>query len=226
MSYSDYTYNSKNPLVRFAHRQRFKISLDFSNPKDGDKILDYGCGDGKFLNSIKANCILVGYEPYMEPVLDNKIQIFKMIGEVNDFADKHGKFDVITCFEVLEHFNQTNQRRMLKEMKNLLSESGHLIISVPIEIGFPPLIKNLRRKMLSTDPLYTYKNIIKSALGYDFNEYRAGEGYLFEHLGFHYKKLEKIFDQDFVIRKRRYSPFRRMGYNFNSQVFYKLKSKV
>jgi hypothetical protein len=62
-------------------------------------------------------------------------------------------------------------------------------------------------------------------LGRPFKEYRSGDGYLYEHLGFNHRKLEKVVADYCIILEKHYSPFKFLGYNFNSQVFYKLKPK-
>lgn len=106
MSYADYTYNSKNFLARFAHCSRFKLSIKFTNPQSTDKILDYGCGDGLFLNSIFEKCTVVGYEPYMQAVANNKVKICKSVEEAILLTKTNGRYNKVTCFEVLEHFNE------------------------------------------------------------------------------------------------------------------------
>jgi|SRR6185437_6883587 len=224
MSYSDITYNSKNPLARFAHRQRFKNSIKAINLTNGISILDYGCGDGKFLNELGSlnkdkNLNLVGYEPFMEPIEGNKIRIEKNLADLNN-----EKFDVVTCFEVLEHFNPTNQYNYLQNMIAHLKSNGLVIVSVPIEIGIPALVKNLRRRTLFKGEQFSYKNIFKSFLGNPPAEFRIKDGYL-DHMGFNYKDLEKLFKKDFVIVTKTFSPFKFLGSNFNSQVFYELKLK-
>ena len=50
--YSDYTYNSRNPLVRFSHRKRFLTALNFILKENFKNLLDYGAGDGHFLKEV------------------------------------------------------------------------------------------------------------------------------------------------------------------------------
>jgi hypothetical protein len=42
------TYDSLNPLIRFAHRSRLQKALGLVNAKSGYNVLDYGCGDAHF----------------------------------------------------------------------------------------------------------------------------------------------------------------------------------
>ena len=76
--YSDNTYNSKNFLVRFSHRNRFKKALScVMKEKKNDTLLDYGTGDGHFLIELskeKKFIDLVGFEPIMLPKNNNEIK--------------------------------------------------------------------------------------------------------------------------------------------------------
>ena len=224
MSYSRTTYDSYNPLARFAHRQRFKNSVLSIQVSEGISLLDYGCGDGKFLNELaekyKTKKIhLMGFEPYMSAIANNKIKIVQHLEELSG-----EKFDYVTCFEVMEHFNPQKQEAICIDFTKLLKPEGTLIVSVPIEIGFPALIKNIRRKYSYKGKQFTFKNIFKSILGKPMPEYRNREGYL-DHMGFSYKDLELLFDKYFLIKNKTFSPLKGMGANVNSQVFYELSLK-
>ena len=152
-SYDDYTYNSKNPLARYAHNSRFKISLDILKSKGGKNILDFGCGDGYFLNNLKemsTNQLFTGYEPYMTTKKDfDKINIYSKWDEVEKHVKENGFFDVVTSFEVMEHFSEKRQIENLEKISAILKKRGKLVISVPIEKGLVTLIKNIRRILIS-----------------------------------------------------------------------------
>jgi 2-polyprenyl-3-methyl-5-hydroxy-6-metoxy-1,4-benzoquinol methylase len=151
-TYAETTYNSRNMLKRFAHRTRFKKSLDLI-PSDRDiRLLDFGCGDGMFINMLKNNRIagvgvLIGYEPYMDSISGNSITIVKNWTDIKQMQP----FNCITCFEVLEHFTQSKQQEVLQEIYSILTGDGILIISVPIENGFPSVVKNIIRRLKHKD---------------------------------------------------------------------------
>jgi hypothetical protein len=137
-------------------------------------------------------------------------------------------FNCITCFEVLEHFSQSKQREVLLEICSVLAEEGSLIISVPIEKGFPSVVKNIFRRLSTKDKsTYSIKNIVAAFYGKPLPELRQREEeYLAPHVGFYYQDLEPIFLQYFDIVEKCLSPFSFLGYNANSQVFYKLKKRA
>jgi cyclopropane fatty-acyl-phospholipid synthase-like methyltransferase len=228
VTYADSTYNSKNPLKRFAHRMRLRKSLNLIPSNSNNiRLLDFGCGDGIFLNNLNARTSykgeLFGYEPYMSSVSNNSVVIMQDWIEVKQKAP----YDYITCFEVLEHFTQNKQQEVLQEIHSILNDDGLLIISVPIEKGCPSIIKNMIRRLKYKDKVtYSIKNIIASFHGKSLPEFRQGNKYLYlNHMGFYFEDLEFIFLQYFYIIEKNFSPFPFFGYNINSQVFFKLKKR-
>jgi hypothetical protein len=127
---------------------------------------------------------------------------------------------------VLEHLNLETQIEALEKFTSVLKEDGRLIISVPIEVGFPSVVKNIRRNTFNgISKTYTLKNTIASFLGRKtkhMKSHRQKEGSL-SHLGFFHGDLEKVFLNYFKILKKSFSPFKGLGLNLNSQVFYELK---
>jgi cyclopropane fatty-acyl-phospholipid synthase-like methyltransferase len=212
-------------LKRFAHRMRFKKSLNLV-PVDRDiRLLDFGCGDRLFLNSLNAKMGggggLIGYEPYMDSISGNFLTIMKNWTDIKQMQP----FNCITCFEVLEHFTQNKQQEVLREMYSILTNDGILIVSVPIEKGFPSVVKNIIRRLKYKDKTtYSIKNIVASFYGNPLPEFRQGKEYL-NHLGFYYQDLESVFLQYFDVVEKCLSPFPFLGYNANSQIFYKLKKR-
>jgi cyclopropane fatty-acyl-phospholipid synthase-like methyltransferase len=229
-NYADYTYNSKNGLKRFAHRKRFQYAIDLIPKENATRLLDFGCGDGLFLNQLnkmhRREIRLLGFEPFLHPIDDNVVPIVADWQDViKETANDH-LFNCITCFEVLEHFSPQKQIALIEQMCSVLCENGLLIVSVPIESGIPSLVKNIirRRNNKKKRQLYSYKNIVHSFWGKSMDDYRQGGDYL-EHLGFYLADLEKIFSRYFHILDKTYSPFQWLGKQVNSQVFYRLQKK-
>jgi len=89
-------------------------------PKKG-KIMDIGSGYGTFLEKMK-NYDITGVEPSIKRRQIAKVKILKNL-------PKHGKYDTICMFHVLEHLNYPIE--YLSNLKPLLNKSGVLIIEVP-----------------------------------------------------------------------------------------------
>jgi len=90
-------------------------------------LLDFGCGSGEFLGSMKkTGWNVAGVERAQKPrdyaaSLDLDIR-----EEIDQFKDQ---FDVITLWHVLEHISDAHQ--LMEEIKKRLSNSGILIIALP-----------------------------------------------------------------------------------------------
>jgi 2-polyprenyl-3-methyl-5-hydroxy-6-metoxy-1,4-benzoquinol methylase len=51
-NYAKMTYSSGNVLRRFSHHVRFQKSISMISLVKGIRLLDFGCGDGRFLNML------------------------------------------------------------------------------------------------------------------------------------------------------------------------------
>lgn len=230
MKPGDWTTDNRSGLKRFSHSERFKKAVELVNPKDGDEILDYGCSDGcllELLNSTGVKLQIYGYDPLWSYYEVNKE--FSNGSREISFTDdldtlNKGTFNKITCLEVLEHLEESSRKSALLNIKGLLAKNGIVIVSVPIEIGFSSLLKNIVRIFLKqTHENTNIVTIAKSLLMLPVK--RRGDGsYILSHIGFDYKGLEHTFmEMDFKIVKRTFSPFSCLGPYINSQVFYVLR---
>lgn len=221
--YSEYTYNSKNPIARFSHQARFAIGIELAMEEEFQRILDYGAGDNKFLTELstkKENLDLFAFEPLIDIRSTSTITVFSKLADLED-----KKFDIITCFETLEHFNETIQSDMLQSFSDRLENNGRVIISVPIEIGLPSLVKNIRRLGFGKNSYQDIKNGIKCLFGKEIPEIRNSEGFIHTHHGFNHRKLEQVMLKHFQVKKKQTSPFKNLSDQFNSQMFYVLEKK-
>ena len=99
----------------------------------GGRHLDYGSGDGE----LAAYLIRKGY-PFavFEPSLDRQSRSNSALNGIEGFlgaagAADAGTFDVVTCFEVIEHLLDDDFERVCDEIAAYVRPGGKLIISCP-----------------------------------------------------------------------------------------------
>ena len=104
---------SRDPLIAWSHRRRFRTALALARPFAGGRVLDYGCGDGTFLGLLQPSgappALAVGAEIDPRVVIDCQRRFAALPGvrfvdvTALDRADEAGSYDAIFCMEVLEH---------------------------------------------------------------------------------------------------------------------------
>src|SRR5690606_16854946 len=114
-------------------------------------------------------------------------------------------------------------RKRLLEIKDMVHDNGRIIVSVPLEVGFPSLLKNTVRFLIGQNKQEaTIKNILKSLFGLKIE--RQQDGYIYTHIGFNHNRLEILFNEcQRESIKKDYSTFKYLYNTIHSQVFYILK---
>jgi ubiquinone/menaquinone biosynthesis C-methylase UbiE len=114
------------------HLHRYAIALPFVT---GKKVLDIACGEGYGTNLLAKHAAhITGIDidgPATErATLKYKVPnlVFKK-GSVLQIPAENNSFDIITCFETLEHLSSHD--KMLAELKRVLIPGGLLLISTP-----------------------------------------------------------------------------------------------
>lgn len=142
--------------------------------KVGDRILDYGCGNGRILelfNDEKFNYVGVDFS---QRLLDNAKEKFphgnfiKMDDFSVPFSDK--SFDLVFCLAVLHHIPSVEMRlEVLNEIHRVLKKGSKLILTVwylrEDEKAKPLILANNFKKILGLskmdlfDILYPFKGL-------------------------------------------------------------------
>jgi 2-polyprenyl-3-methyl-5-hydroxy-6-metoxy-1,4-benzoquinol methylase len=114
---------------------RFTTAVKFI--KDGDRVLDIGCGVGVFTQLVKKThpkCDVTGVDISDKAIEANKLENNEIayyqgyIGRL-DAPDEH--YDVVFCGETIEHLDDPSI--LFNEAYKMLKKGGKLIITTPRE---------------------------------------------------------------------------------------------
>jgi len=100
--------------------------------KASGKLLDVGCGPGFFLAYAERYYDVHGIDisEYAIRKAKQRINQVKLsVGDATDLDYKNDYFDIVTCFDLLEHL--PNPALALQEFRRILKNGGVLIIRVP-----------------------------------------------------------------------------------------------
>lgn len=125
-----------------AHFFRWGFATRFIKPKSN--VLDIGCGPDQALVRILT---ATGKQPKKLTAVDYddikarwNIAWFELRAPF-DFTKrwkeltKGGPYDVITCFEVIEHMQKASGRKLLRGARELLADGGKFLLSTPVYDG-------------------------------------------------------------------------------------------
>jgi len=136
------------------------------------------------------------------------------------------KFDIVTCFETLEHFGPQVVQLRVDEIIALAKPEGRVVVSVPIEIGPASLFKSAVRAAIGKPhPGTSAAGVLAGLFAQPVRRpaEKAG-GYISSHIGFDYRTIPGLFSARGWQRDRTlYSPVGLAGPLFNSQVLFVFK---
>lgn len=98
----------------------------------GGKVLDFGCGLGRFLSFLPSHFEKYGIEinPQAVQFIKRHSPEIKIFSNLSRLPERNTlKFDLITLWHVLEHLD--NPQEILVQLVNLLKKEGYLILSTP-----------------------------------------------------------------------------------------------
>jgi len=127
-----YSYLQQQLGDQYYHKWKWENQLAYDLLKEGDKVLDIGCGVGNFLIRAKEKASEVcGLELNNEAV---EVCRQRGINTYNEFLDKHaekrtGYYDMVCMFQVLEHIYDV--KGFLEDALKALKKGGILVIGVP-----------------------------------------------------------------------------------------------
>ena len=121
----------KNIVLLGRHREREEYRLMFLSGERPGRLLDVGCGDGRFLSLFSdLGWEVIGIEPDAQAAIVAKERGLQIIvGKVEEIDLTPNSFDAITLSHVIEHVH--NPIGLLRRCFNLLKLGGKLAITTP-----------------------------------------------------------------------------------------------
>jgi 2-polyprenyl-3-methyl-5-hydroxy-6-metoxy-1,4-benzoquinol methylase len=217
VAYQDQTFNTRNPIARYAHRARLQRSIGYADGllSHGGHLVDFGCGTGDFLRAFKVarpDANLIGYEPFLSP----GTEAFRRIADMN--ALPAASADLVTSFEVLEHLEDRDIEAFIAHARRVLKPGGRLLVSVPIIGGLTLLLKESNRMLLfRRRSEYSTGELLRATfLG---QPAPRPVNRLVTHKGFDFRAARAMLEQSFTTRFGERCPFQHLPWWLNSQLF-------
>jgi SAM-dependent methyltransferase len=126
-------------LIAAEHLARYWLAADLAS---GLEVLDAGCGVGYGAEMIaRAGASrVVGVDLAPEAIATASERVGEVVdfqvGDVQDLPFAEGSFDLVVCFEVLEHLEDPEPA--ITALKGVLRDGGLLIVSSPNRGVYPP----------------------------------------------------------------------------------------
>lgn len=237
----------RDRLVAFSHRRRFRMAVELAREFRGQRLLDYGCGDGTFLALLHdagaAPAIAVGADLDDVQMNDCRARLGRIGARFERIADldapEHDRaYDAIVCTEVLEHVFDVDA--VIDSLHRLLRDDGRLIVSVPVETGLPLVLKQIVRRVAGWRGVGDYR----WTSAYSWRElasavfagrqphmarpvFEGGTGVPYhDHKGFNWRALADRLSRRFAIDAVLASPFKALGPAFATQVWFVARKKT
>jgi 2-polyprenyl-3-methyl-5-hydroxy-6-metoxy-1,4-benzoquinol methylase len=123
------------PELSGEHIESFREGLRvIGQYKEGGRLLDLGCAVGVFLSMAKQegwDVVGVDISEYAAARARERCQTEVYAGELVDVHFDEASFDVITMWDVVEHF--AHPQRVLQEVHRILKDDGLILLDTPNE---------------------------------------------------------------------------------------------
>jgi len=132
LTYSSAIFEKKTQDLSEAQNNKYQKLINLIKPKNGDKVLEIGCGWGGFAEylgkkyDVKLDCITISKKQY--EYAKNRIQRCGLNEKVNiqikDYRDLKDKYNSIASIEMIEAVGQNYLESYFKKIKENLSSNG------------------------------------------------------------------------------------------------------
>ena len=136
LTYSSAVYENENDSLEIAQKNKYQKLIDLLNVKDGNKVLEIGCGWGGFSEYLAKNynvsidCITISKKQFeftkkriSDAGLDNKVNVLFL-----DYRDLQDKYDKIVSIEMIEAVGENYLGKYFETIKKSLNKGGSAAI--------------------------------------------------------------------------------------------------
>jgi SAM-dependent methyltransferase len=232
----------RDGLIAWSHRRRFEVGLKLAQRFAGQRILDYGCGDGTFAALLQAMpappLASVGAELDDVQVDDCRRRFAGRPGlgflRIDDLDDRQhvAAYQGVVCMEVLEHVVALDV--VLERLWRLLAADGTILVSVPVETGLPLIVKQAVRRIAGWRGIGDYPGTSSYTLGELWSSVTAGSAPhlkrpvygtnsptpFHDHKGFNWMVMRSKLAAYFQIEETIAAPLPRLGPHLATQVWF------
>ncbi len=133
MTYSSGLFLSEKDSLEEAQTRKYEAILNKLELKEGDHILEIGCGWGGFLEhaakkGIRVTGVTISKEQYDFAL--KRIQSYQNLADVQfcDYRDLKGKYDHIVSIEMFEAIGEAYWKTYFRKVHSLLRAGGSAVI--------------------------------------------------------------------------------------------------
>jgi len=136
LTYSSAVYQNPNDSLEQAQQNKYQKLIDLLEVKDGDKVLEIGCGWGGFSEyfaknyNVTIDCITISKKQFEftknrinDAGLNNKVNVMFL-----DYRDLKEKYDRIASIEMIEAVGEKYLNKYFETIKRSLNENGSAAI--------------------------------------------------------------------------------------------------
>ena len=136
LTYSSAVYQNPNDSLEQAQQNKYQKLIDLLEVKDGDKVLEIGCGWGGFSEyfaknyNVTIDCITISKKQFEftknrinDAGLNNKVNVMFL-----DYRDLKEKYDRIASIEMIEAVGEKYLNEYFETIKKSLNKNGSAAI--------------------------------------------------------------------------------------------------
>ena len=132
LTYSSAVYKNENESLESAQKNKFQELINLLNIKEGNKVLEIGCGWGGFAEflakkyDVSVDCITISKNQYdytkkkiFDSGLNNKVNV-----KFLDYRDLKNKYDHVASIEMIEAVGEKYMDKYFGTIKKVLNDNG------------------------------------------------------------------------------------------------------